>query len=94
MLRPGGPMFIATLNRTLKAHAFAIIGAEYVLGWLPRGTHDWKKFITTEEMTKGIADAGLSLKELRGVSYNPLTGSWSLSSDTDVNYMTLAERPR
>lgn len=94
MLRPGGLMFIATLNRTLKAHAFAIIGAEYVLGWLPRGTHDWKKFITTDEMKKGIADAGLSLKELRGVSYNPLTGNWSLSSDTDVNYMALAEKPR
>lgn len=94
MLRPGGLMFIATLNRTLKAHAFAIIGAEYVLGWLPRGTHDWKKFITTDEMKKGIADAGLSLKELRGVSYNPLTGNWSLSSDTDVNYMALAGKPR
>ena len=94
MLRPGGLMFIATLNRTLKAHAFAIVGAEYILGWLPRGTHDWKKFITTEEMGRGIADAGLTLKELRGVSYNPLTGNWSLSSDTDVNYMALAERPR
>lgn len=94
MLRPGGLMFVATLNRTLKAHAFAIVGAEYVLGWLPRGTHDWKKFITTDEMTKGIVDAGLALKELRGVSYNPLTGNWSLSSDTDVNYMALAEKPR
>lgn len=93
MLKPGGLMFIATLNRTLKAHALAIVGAEYVLGWLPRGTHDWKKFITTREMELGIADAGLTLKELRGVSYNPLTDKWSLSGDTDVNYMALAARP-
>ena len=93
MLKPGGLMFIATLNRTLKAHALAIVGAEYVLGWLPRGTHDWKKFITTREMELGIADAGLTLKEVRGVSYNPLTDKWSLSGDTDVNYMALAARP-
>src|SRR5690606_35877916 len=83
MLKPGGLMFIATLNRTLKAHALAIVGAEYVLGWLPRGTHDWKKFITTNEMETGIADAGLALKELVGVSYNPLTDKWSLGRDTD-----------
>lgn len=94
MLRPGGLMFVATLNRTLKAHAFAIVGAEYVLGWLPRGTHDWKKFITVNEMKAGIAGAGLTLKELAGVSYNPLTDKWSLSGDTDVNYMALAERAR
>lgn len=93
MLKPGGLMFIATLNRTLKAHAFAIVGAEYVLGWLPRGTHDWKKFITTREMEEGIAAAGLDLREFRGVSYNPLTDKWSLSDDTDVNYMALAVRP-
>lgn len=92
MLRPGGLMFIATLNRTLKAHALAIVGAEYVLGWLPRGTHDWKKFITVNEMETGIAGAGLRLKELKGVSYNPLFDTWSLSRDTDVNYMVLAER--
>ena len=93
MLTPGGLMFVATLNRTLKAHAFAIVGAEYVLGWLPRGTHDWKKFITTNEMEAGIAQAGLHLKELTGVSYNPLADTWSLGRDTDVNYMALAERP-
>jgi 2-polyprenyl-6-hydroxyphenyl methylase/3-demethylubiquinone-9 3-methyltransferase len=93
MLKPGGLMFVATLNRTLKAHAFAIVGAEYVLGWLPRGTNDWKKFITTNEMEAGIAQAGLRLKELTGVSYNPLADTWSLGRDTDVNYMALAERP-
>lgn len=94
MLQPGGLMFVATLNRTLKAHALAIIGAEYILGWVPRGTHDWKKFITVNEMEAGIAGAGLKLKELAGVTYNPLTDTWSLSRDTDVNYMALAERPR
>lgn len=94
MLRPGGIMFIATLNRTLKAHALAIVGAEYVLGWLPRGTHDWKKFITTNEMETGITEAGLALKELVGVSYNPLADKWSLGRDTDVNYMALAEKPQ
>ena len=93
MLKPGGLMFIATLNRTFKAHALAIVGAEYVLGWLPRGTHDWKKFITTNEMEAGIARAGLHLKELTGVSYNPLADKWSLGRDTDVNYMALADRP-
>ncbi len=93
MLNPGGLMFVATLNRTFKAHALAIIGAEYILGWLPRGTHDWKKFITTNEMEAGIAGAGLRLKELTGVSYNPLADKWSLGRDTDVNYMVLAERP-
>ncbi|MDP1625612.1 bifunctional 2-polyprenyl-6-hydroxyphenol methylase/3-demethylubiquinol 3-O-methyltransferase UbiG [Parvibaculum sp.] len=94
MLRPGGLMFVATLNRTLKAHALAIVGAEYILGWVPRGTHDWKKFITVNEMKAGIASTGLTLKELTGVSYNPLTDKWSLSGDTDVNYMALAERAR
>ncbi|MEQ8266896.1 MAG: bifunctional 2-polyprenyl-6-hydroxyphenol methylase/3-demethylubiquinol 3-O-methyltransferase UbiG [Parvibaculum sp.] len=93
MLRPGGLMFVATLNRTLKAHALAIVGAEYILGWVPRGTHDWKKFITVNEMEAGITGAGLTLKELAGVTYNPLTDKWSLSRDTDVNYMALAERP-
>ncbi|MDP2123155.1 MAG: bifunctional 2-polyprenyl-6-hydroxyphenol methylase/3-demethylubiquinol 3-O-methyltransferase UbiG [Parvibaculum sp.] len=92
MVKPGGLMFVATLNRTLKAHAFAIIGAEYVLGWLPRGTHDWKKFVTVNEMEAGLAAAGLDVREIAGVSYNPLFDSWSLSEDTDVNYMVLAAR--
>lgn len=93
MLKPGGLMFVATLNRTLKAHALAIIGAEYVLGWLPRGTHEWSKFVTVKEMRDGLAQCGLVEKKLTGVSYNPLTDKWSLSSDTDVNYMVLASKP-
>ena len=86
-------MFVATLNRTLKAHALAIIGAEYILGWLPRGTHDWKKFVTPAEMEAGLTGAGLDIREMSGVSYNPLFDRWSLSRDTDVNYMVVAEKP-
>ncbi|HEX7774948.1 MAG TPA: bifunctional 2-polyprenyl-6-hydroxyphenol methylase/3-demethylubiquinol 3-O-methyltransferase UbiG [Parvibaculum sp.] len=93
MLKPGGIMFLATLNRTLKAFGLAVVGAEYVLGWLPRGTHDWSKFVTPEEMKRGIAGAGLDAGELTGVAYNPLLDSWSLSRDTGVNYMMLAEKP-
>lgn len=93
MLKPGGLMFVATLNRTLKAHALAIIGAEYVLGWLPRGTHEWSKFVTVKEMRHGLAQCGLTEKILTGVSYNPLSDKWSLSTDTDVNYMVLAAKP-
>lgn len=93
MLKPGGIMFVATLNRTLKAMGLAIIGAEYILRWLPRGTHDWSKFITPDEMKAGLAASGLTLEELVGVGYNPLTDRWSLGKDTDVNYMMLASKP-
>ena len=93
MLRPGGIMFLATLNRTLRAFGLAVIGAEYVLGWLPRGTHDWSKFVTPEEMRRGLAAANLETREITGVSYNPLADSWSLSRDTGVNYMALAAKP-
>ncbi|MFZ3033165.1 MAG: bifunctional 2-polyprenyl-6-hydroxyphenol methylase/3-demethylubiquinol 3-O-methyltransferase UbiG [Parvibaculum sp.] len=93
MLKPGGIMFVATLNRTLKAMGLAIIGAEYILRWLPRGTHDWSKFITPEEMKTSIAACGLTLEETTGVSYNPLTDRWTLGRDTDVNYMMLTSKP-
>ena len=93
MLKPGGIMFIATLNRTLKAMGLAVIGAEYILRWLPRGTHDWSKFITPDEMRKSIADCELTLEELVGVGYNPLADRWSLGKDTDVNYMMLVSKP-
>jgi len=93
LLKPGGLIFVATLNRTLKSFAFAIIGAEYVLGWLPRGTHHWEKFITPEELDGYLAASGLKAVDSAGVIFNPLTGAWARSSDTDVNYMTVADKP-
>ncbi len=92
MVRPGGLFFAATLNRTLKSFVLAIVGAEYVLRWLPRGTHQWNKFVTPEELEAAIEDAGLSIIGERGVIYNPLADRWQLSSDMDVNYITVATR--
>lgn len=94
MVRPGGLMFVATLNRTLKAFGLAIIGAEYVLGWLPKGTHQWEKFITPAELAAALHAADLRVRDRAGVVYNPLADTWRKSSDTDVNYMILAERQR
>lgn len=93
MVKPGGLMFVATLNRTLKAYALAIVGAEYVLRWLPKGTHQWEKFVTPDELERAIHPSGLMVKERTGVTYNPLKDSWSLSSDMDVNYMIYWQRP-
>ncbi len=93
MVKPGGLMFAATLNRTLKSFALAIVGAEYVLRWLPRGTHQWDKFVTPRELETAVENAGLSVIGERGVIYNPFADRWQLSSDMDVNYMLAAERP-
>ncbi len=90
LLAPNGLMFMATLNRTLKAYALAIVGAEYVLGWLPRGTHDWTKFIKPAELEHALAAAGLTVHHMTGVSYNPLSDQWRLSGDLAVNYMLTA----
>jgi 2-polyprenyl-6-hydroxyphenyl methylase/3-demethylubiquinone-9 3-methyltransferase len=87
-------MVAATLNRTLKSFALAIVGAEYVLRWLPRGTHQWDKFVTPNELEIAMAQAGLQISGETGVIYNPLADQWRLSSDMDVNYMLTAERPR
>lgn len=92
-VKPGGLLVMATLNRTLKSYALAIVGAEYVLRWLPRGTHDWEKFVTPEELEAAIARNGLELGESTGVAYNPFTDRWSASRDMDVNYMLAAGRP-
>lgn len=92
LLKPGGIMVLATLNRTLKAYALAVLGAEYVLGWLPRGTHDWNKFITPEELTVLLAAQALNVTGRTGVTYQILTGQWALSPDMDVNYMLCAEK--
>ncbi|PIR37669.1 MAG: bifunctional 3-demethylubiquinol 3-O-methyltransferase/2-polyprenyl-6-hydroxyphenol methylase [Alphaproteobacteria bacterium CG11_big_fil_rev_8_21_14_0_20_39_49] len=89
LLKPEGLMFIATLNRTLKSYALAIVGAEYILRWLPKGTHDWKKFLKPSEVEELASENGLKLKEIQGVSYNPLIDKWKLSDDVDVNYMML-----
>ena len=93
MLKPGGLMVISTLNRNWKSFALAIVGAEYVLRWLPRGTHQWDKFVTPNELELAFERAGLQVTGERGVIYNPFADRWQLSSDTDVNYMLVAERP-
>jgi len=90
MVKPGGLMIAATLNRTLKSFALAIVGAEYVLRWLPRGTHRWDKFVTPGELEAAMVQAGLRVADERGVIYNLLADRWQLSSDMDVNYMLAA----
>ena len=91
-VRPDGLLVMSTINRTLRSFALAIVGAEYVLGWLPRGTHQWDRFVTPEELTMAIEGAGLAVADLRGVVYNPLRDEWVLARDTAVNYMVVAER--
>ncbi len=92
-VKPGGLLFAATINRTLRSFALAIVGAEYVLRWLPKGTHDWEKFVTPEELTRDIEAGGLSVSDVTGVVYNPLGDTWRPSRDTAVNYMLTASRP-
>jgi len=92
MLKPGGLMFVATLNRTLKSFAFAIVGAEYVLGWLPKGTHEWEKFIKPEELKLWLEQNGTAVKAQSGVTYHPLANEWRRAKDMDVNYMVVAQR--
>jgi 2-polyprenyl-6-hydroxyphenyl methylase/3-demethylubiquinone-9 3-methyltransferase len=92
MVKPGGLMVAATLNRTLKSFALAIVGAEYILRWLPRGTHQWDKFVTPNELEIALERAGLKIIDETGVVYNPLADSWRLAADMDVNYMVTAER--
>lgn len=91
MLRPNGICVVATLNRTLKSYAFAIVGAEYVLRWLPKGTHKWEHFVTPRELAGALGAAGLHVIEETGVVFNPLSGTWQESRDMDVNYMIAAE---
>ena len=93
LVKPGGLMFVATINRTLKAYALAIVGAEYVLRWLPRGTHSYEKLVRPQELLEPLAAAGLQEVERCGVSFDPLRDRWQETSDTDVNYMMLFARP-
>jgi 2-polyprenyl-6-hydroxyphenyl methylase/3-demethylubiquinone-9 3-methyltransferase len=92
MVKPGGIMFVATINRTLKALGLAIIGAEYVLRWLPRGTHQYGRLVRPEELEAALTKASLSTIDRTGVVYNPLADRWHRSKDLDVNYMVLAEK--
>jgi 2-polyprenyl-6-hydroxyphenyl methylase/3-demethylubiquinone-9 3-methyltransferase len=94
MVRPGGLMFVATINRTMKAYALAIVGAEYVLRWLPKGTHSYEKLVKPSEIESPLNAAGLTIIDRSGVSFNPITDTWARSRDMDVNYMLLAERPK
>ncbi len=93
LVHPGGLMIVATLNKTAKALATAVIGAEYILRWLPPGTHDWSKFLAPEDVTGPLASAGMDVDAPIGVSFQPLSGAWKLSDDLSVNYMVVARRP-
>ncbi|EEA93606.1 3-demethylubiquinone-9 3-O-methyltransferase [Pseudovibrio sp. JE062] len=93
LVRPGGMMFTATINRTLKAYALAIVAAERVLRWLPKGTHQYEKLVRPKELEAPLNEAGMSIYERCGVSFNPLTDSWSRTTDLDVNYMVIARKP-
>ncbi|MCC7346477.1 MAG: bifunctional 2-polyprenyl-6-hydroxyphenol methylase/3-demethylubiquinol 3-O-methyltransferase UbiG [Variibacter sp.] len=92
MVKPEGLMVAATLNRTLKSFLLAIVGAEYVLGWLPRGTHRWDKFVTPDELVAALDQHGLAVTDEIGVTYNLFADRWQLSTDMDVNYMVAAEK--
>jgi 2-polyprenyl-6-hydroxyphenyl methylase/3-demethylubiquinone-9 3-methyltransferase len=87
LVKPGGDVFFSTISRNPKAYALAVLGAEYVLGLLPRGTHDYAKFLKPSELTRFCRQAGLNVRELKGMSYNPLTRHYWLGSDTSVNYL-------
>ena len=92
LVADGGLLVLSTLNRTAKSFAFAIVGAEYVLRWLPRGTHRWDKFITPEELEATLGAAGFSAAEKAGLAYDPLSGRFSLTGDLSVNYFMVAQR--
>src|ERR1700728_2600701 len=92
MMKPGGLLFVATLNRTMKSFALAIVGAEYILRWLPRGTHQWDRFVTPNELEIAIEQGGSQIVGETGVIYNLLADRWQLSTDMDVNYMVVAEK--
>ncbi len=93
LVKPGGSVYFSTINRNPKSYAFAIVGAEYLMKMLPRGTHDYAKFIKPSELDEWARTAGLELMNLKGVSYNPFTGLFSQSQDVDVNYMVHYTKP-
>jgi 2-polyprenyl-6-hydroxyphenyl methylase/3-demethylubiquinone-9 3-methyltransferase len=87
LIKPGGVMILSTLNRTWKSLALAKIAAEYLLQWLPIGTHDWKKFVRPSELADGLSSNGIEIIDLKGMTYRPINDDWKLSNDTDVNYL-------
>lgn len=87
LLKPGGVIVFSTLNRTLKSFALAILGAEYILRWMPKGTHQWGKFVRPSELSRGLQKNGVRLTSLKGMVFNPLTQDWSLGNDIQVNYI-------
>ena len=93
LVKPGGSVYFSTINRNPKAYMLAIVGAEYLMKMLPRGTHDYSRFIKPSELDEWARNTGLKLNDLKGVSYNPLTGLFSQSQDVDVNYMVHYQRP-
>ncbi|KAF7597670.1 MAG: bifunctional 3-demethylubiquinol 3-O-methyltransferase/2-polyprenyl-6-hydroxyphenol methylase [Candidatus Dactylopiibacterium carminicum] len=93
LVKPGGQVFLSTLNRNPKSYLFAVIGAEYILSLLPRGTHEYARFLKPSELSRFVRDAGLDVEELIGLSYNPLTRIYKLGSDTSVNYLMRTQRP-
>ncbi len=92
LLRPGGVMFVATISRTLKSLALAKVGAEYVLRWLPAGTHDWRKFVRPSELAAGLRPHGVAVRELKGMTFRPLANRWDVTDDLDVNYLAYCEK--
>lgn len=92
LLRLGGTMVLSTINRNLKSYALGILTAEYLLGWLPKGTHDWKRFITPNELNNFLLNAGLSEPQFKGLVYNIMTDTWSLSDDLDINYLAATSK--
>ena len=90
LVKPGGVMVASTINRTLKSLALAKVGAEYVLRWLPIGTHDWKKFVRPSELARGLREHGAEVTELKGMAYSALQDKWRLADDLDVNYLAFA----
>jgi 2-polyprenyl-6-hydroxyphenyl methylase/3-demethylubiquinone-9 3-methyltransferase len=93
MAKPGASLFFSTLNRNLKSYAMAIIGAEYILNMLPKGTHDYAKFIKPSELSGYIREAGLEVIDMIGLHYNPLTDNYWLGPNVDVNYMFAVRKP-
>ena len=92
LAKPGGALVFSTLNRTAKAFALGIVGAEYILRWLPRGTHQWRKFVRPSELARGLRAAGARVADVQGASYDILTDEWRLGRDVSVNYMVFAEK--